>query len=150
MTRPALLAPAAAPLLRDSSPHVIDLPAFEGLFGHGPRRSAILEALRSWLLRLSSAGVAPICLLVGGSFVRAEDEPNDLDGLLVYRLVDRDAARALSVLQERVPGLDLRIVPGDADPILLLRMSCFFHTLYQSRNLSGGEASFLIRFEGPR
>jgi len=144
----ALLAPPDAPVLVRSSPHVLDLASFGRHFGRSPRRRALLAGLEAELGFLKARGVVPLCLLVGGGFVRDSDLPGDLDALVVYALdpsVGTDAARIL--LGRRPPGLDLRFVPGDVGPVPLMRMSCFFHTLYQSRDRRGEQASFLVTLD---
>ena len=80
--------------------------------------------------------------------VRHGEAPGDLDALVVYALeAGSDVEAAGLLLKRKVDGLDLRYVPGDVGPALLIRMSCFFHTLYQSRDRHGDQASFLITME---
>jgi Family of unknown function (DUF6932) len=143
-----LLAPTDAPLLRDSSPHVLDYHQFAALFGGTPRRNGLLAALGTRLEQLHGGGVVPICLLIGGGFVRPGAEPRDFDGLVVYRLRDgTDPASIIPLLRESVQGLDLRYLPGDCGPQILIKVSCFFHTLYQSRDRCGAQPSFLVTLE---
>jgi hypothetical protein len=130
---------------------MLDFHRFAALFGGTPRRNELLGALRTRLDQLQSGGVVPICLLIGGGFVRPGVEPGDLDGLLVYRLREgTDAASIIPLLRECVHGLDLRYVPGDGGPQILIKVSCFFHTLYQSRDRGGAQPSFLVNLESDR
>ncbi len=145
---PALLAPTSAPVLARSSPHVMRLDAFRGRFGGSARRRELIAKLEAELGHLRSNGIAISCLLVGGGFVRHGEAPGDLDALVVYALdAGSDVEAAGLLLKRKVDGLDLRYVPGDVGPALLIRMSCFFHTLYQSRDRHGDQASFLITME---
>lgn len=141
----ALLAPAGAPVLMDSSPHMISFAAFARLFGGSPRRRELLAALDSELRLLKEQGVDPLCLLVGGGFVRDGASPGDLDALVAYALAPGSTVDVTRLLAGRDTGdLDLRFVPGDVGPLLLMKMSCFFHTLYQSRDRGGDQASFIV------
>jgi hypothetical protein len=130
---------------------MLDFAQFTRLFGGTARRDGLLAALRARLEKLNCAGLEPLCLLVGGSFVRRDAEPGDLDGLLVYRVRSgTEPASIIPLLGERVPELDLRYAPGDAGPHILMKMSCFFHTLYQSRDRDGAQPSFLVQLESGR
>jgi hypothetical protein len=146
--RPAmLLDPAEAPLLTRSSPHLIRFERFVARFGGSTERRALLKLLATELDFLRSSGLPPMCMLVGGSFVRQGATPNDLDALVVYRLAPDAAPDLAELLGSRSrEGLDLRFVAGDAGPVPLLKMACFFHTLYQSRDRGGDQASYLIPF----
>ena len=140
-----LLFPAEAPDLRQSSPHVVEFDRFVSRFGGSARRQSLLASLGAHLGHLRQSGVAPVCLLVGGGFVGPNAAPGDLDGLLAYRLsADIDPASGVAAMRCRVPGLDLRFVPVDGAPEMLIKMACFFHTLYQSRDKGMARPSFLI------
>lgn len=148
LTVPALLAPPEAPLIGQSSPHILSLTAFEERFGGSPRRRTLLTALAAELAYLKRNGVTPLCLLAGGGFVRDGAEPGDFDALIAYALASGAQPDAIrSLLTRRPLGLDLRFVPSDAGPLPLMRMSCFFHTLYQARDRGGAQASFLVPLE---
>ncbi len=143
-----LLAPLEAPVLTRSSPYVIGFAMLVRQFGGSARRRELLAALEAELRFLKDRGIVPLCLLVGGGFVRSGDSPGDFDALVVYRLepvIGTDAVQEL--LTRRSKALDLRFVPGDVGPVPLMRMSCFFHTLYQSRDRQGGQASFIVTLD---
>lgn len=140
-----LLDPVDAPLITRSSPHVMQLEAFAARFGCSEKRRQLWDLMVLALRDMQSRGLTPMCLLVGGSFVGGGEHPNDLDALVVYRLSPNASPDAIElVLRRRREGLDLRFVAGDAGPIALIKMSCFFHTLYQSRDRGGDQASYLI------
>lgn len=140
----ALLVPAAAPQLMCSSPHAMTLRDFTNRHATSPHRITLLHALDSQLAALRAVGLVPLCLLVGGSFLRDGDIPGDLDALLVYRFVKMDGVETAPTIPSAGTGLDLRYVPADAEPELLIKMSCFFHTLYQSRDRTDGAQPSLI------
>ncbi len=143
-----LLCPTEAPMLGKSSPHLMGFEEFAEAFGGSLRRDLLLDRLRASLRQLETNGLSPLCLLIGGGFTRCGDAPNDIDGLVAYSLKPDAPADWSMLLRRRVEGLDLRYVPADVHPALLIRMSCFFHTLYQSRNRSGDGSSFLITWDG--
>jgi hypothetical protein len=64
---------------------------------------------------------------------------------VVYR-TDAAPEAIAAALRPRVDGLDLRYLPQDADPILLIKMTCFFHTLYQGIDKGGRRGSVLVLF----
>lgn len=144
--RPAkLLDPVKAPSLVRSSPHVMTFPDFAATFGGSPQRHRLLVTVEEELRVLRSHGIVAMCLLIGGSFVREVPAPNDLDALVVYRLEPEATSDAIDLMTQRVrDGLDLRFVPGDVGPLPLVKMACFFHTLYQSRDRGGDQASYLV------
>lgn len=144
----ALLDPPDAPVVTRSSPYVMSLDGFARAFGGSSRRRHLLTALRRELRFLAEQGINPLCLLAGGGFVRRGDNPGDLDALVVYGLDPAVGVDAAGLLRDRPRSdLDLRFVPGDVGPVPLLKMGCFFHTLYQSRNRDGAQASVIVTLE---
>ncbi|MEP9359965.1 hypothetical protein [Sphingomonas sp. KR3-1] len=141
----ALLSPAHAPALFESSPHVVSAPWLSEHLGWSPGRRVLLERFTARIEAMRAQRVMPLCALVGGSFVGTGDAPNDLDALVIYRT---DAAPDViaAVLRTKIEGLDLRYVPEDADPILLIKMTCFFHTLYQGIDNGACRGSMLTLF----
>jgi hypothetical protein len=88
-------------------------------------------------------GGEAVAALLGGSAIGPKPEPGDLDGVLFYRWVDGNVdAAALARLQAsaKARGLDLRLQPVDADPLLLIKTVSFFSMLY-SKN--AGERTIL-------
>ncbi|MBQ1497041.1 MAG: hypothetical protein IIZ38_01875 [Sphingomonas sp.] len=143
-----LLAPEPAPNMFASSPHVV---RFAWLFEHlawSPGRRALLERFAARIEAIRAQGVMPLCALIGGSFVGTGEAPNDLDALVIYR-ADAAPEAIAAALSMKIEGLDLRYVPEDADPILLIKMTCFFHTLYQGIDKGGGRGSILALFHDP-
>lgn len=144
----ALLAPAEAPTLARSSPHLATFGEFAERFGTSAERLELIHRLETVLDDLNATGIATPCMLVGGGFIRSAAQPRDLDALVVYRLAEHgDIEGASGLLKRGTIGLDLRYVPCDVGPIPLVRMTCFFHTLYQSRDRHGDQASVLVVLE---
>lgn len=144
----SLLAPSHAPMLFDSSPHVVRWTWLAQHLGWTPRRQLLLQRLSARLDAMRDAGVLPVCALVGGSFAGFGDAPKDLDALILYRAAG-GADAIVAALRPVTDGLDLRFVPDDADPILLIKMTCFFHTLYQGIDKGNARGSVLVLFSVP-
>ncbi|MBV9371712.1 MAG: hypothetical protein JOZ90_15545 [Alphaproteobacteria bacterium] len=115
-----------------SSPHRLGWGELEERFGKGERRRALLSALRERLERFSAAGARVDCVLIGGSFADSGRAPRDLDGLVLYSVEDaaRFGAAMEACLGPSTGGADLRYLPADADPVLVVKMISFFTLLY--------------------
>lgn len=144
-----LLAPVDAPLIAHSSPHVCTTAQFAARFIVDERRRLLWDRLDLQLNNLRRGGLTPSFLMVGGGFVRPQHTPRDLDALIGYSVPPPAllVAETIEAMRTPVEGLDLRFVPIDVGPVVLVRMACFFHTLYQSRNQSLAQPSFLIALE---
>jgi hypothetical protein len=141
--------PDPGPHLLPSSPRITTLGWMRRELGWSPHRLALIAGFERRLAELRAGGVEPVCALVGGSIMGDKEEPGDLDGLIVYRL-DRErefGAEAAEALRRKEPGLDLRFVPADAEPALLVKMSCFFHMLYQGINKGLQRPSVLLALD---
>lgn len=141
--------PDPGPHLLPSSPRLTTLGWMRRELGWSPHRRMLIERFEGRLAELRAAGIEPVCALVGGSIMGEKDEPGDLDGLIVYRLragsaLGHEAAKAL---RGKDSGLDLRFVPADAEPALLVKMSCFFHMLYQGINKGLKRPSLLLALD---
>ena len=104
------------------------------------RRGAALAHRAGWTALLCAAvdalacrKVSAVAALVGGSVLDRDAQPRDLDCVIFYAA---DAAGGdlgwLGAFQQeqQAAGLDLRLVPADADPLILVRAASFFTTLY--------------------
>jgi hypothetical protein len=138
--------PDPGPQLLPSSPRLTTLAWMRRELGWSPHRRVLIAAFERRLAELRSSGVQPVCALVGASIMGDKEEPGDLDGLIVYRLdSEREfGPEAAECLRRKEPGLDLRFVPADAEPALLVKMSCFFHMLYQGINKGLQRPSVLL------
>lgn len=131
---PVFPAPVAHCNALNASPYVVTLPEFTHCFGTDPVRCRIIESLKGVFARVRRLGVVPFAVMVGGSFIRFDSYgPKDLDGVIFYRC-DRGpdvAAELLGLRSECLKlGLDVRFVPGDVDPVALIRVASFFTSLY--------------------
>src|SRR5262249_26289748 len=94
--RTAEASPPAQPQKNQLPPgtHRFALPIVERVFGQGPRRGPMFEALAKAAPQLQAAGVERIFL--GGSFVTDKQAPGDLDMLVEGRNVDWNHVIAIS------------------------------------------------------
>jgi hypothetical protein len=122
----------------NASPWMVDNAAFQRAFGGNALRRGRLSALQQAFGDLAQV-VDVQCCLVGGSFVDvANAAPNDLDIVVFYRArteVRFEPGRALQRLTRKflLDHIDMRFVPCDAEPWLLVKLTSYFTMLYQSR-----------------
>jgi hypothetical protein len=97
------------------------------------RRKRFVAELAATVEALKGLGAEGVAALLGGSAIGPKPEPGDLDCALFYRWVEgRPVAAALATLQAaaKARGLDLRLLPLDGDPLLLIKTVSFFSMLY--------------------
>jgi hypothetical protein len=135
---PQYLLPIAASTPGNASPWLADRAAFERAFGGSSLRRVRLAALGRALADLAQV-VQVHCCLVGGSFVDVSNAvPNDLDIVVFYSAradVRFEPGRALQRLTRKflLEHIDMRFVPCDAEPWLMVKLTSYFTQLYQSR-----------------
>lgn len=135
---PPYLLPIAASTPGNASPWLADSAAFHRAFGGSELRQVRLAALRSAFADLAQV-VDVQCCLVGGSFLDVSNTaPNDLDIVAFYRAradVRFEPGRALQRLTRKflLEHIDMRFVPCDAEPWLMVKLTSYFTMLYQSR-----------------
>ena len=101
-----------------------------------PNRADLLQELVVAVEELRSLGLEAVAALLGGSAIGSKPDPADLDCVIFYRARDQEAAAnptlGLAGFQQRMKArrLDLRLVPADGDPLLLIKTVSFFTTLY--------------------
>lgn len=98
------------------------------------RRDRLMTIFLRCVDTLSARGIEPVAALLGGSAIGPKPNPSDLDCVLFYR-ADRDSIRDFSWMASferasKSDGLDVRLVPLDGDPVLLIKIASFFSTLY--------------------
>lgn len=114
----------------NATPYVVSLSKFiESSWSSS--RQTLIEALVSALAQLRGGGLRAEVLLVGGSFLDTGKSPRDLDCVIFYSR-ESDSSIDLGRWQhdQRVLGLDVRLLPIDIDPVMVLKMALFFGVLY--------------------
>lgn len=118
----------------NSSPYVTDLDGFIRDFSQDDTRKRMMGDFLSILNECQGCGIKILSIMIGGSFIRhAASVPKDLDGVLFYAVQDERAdipAFAGIIANAKSHGMDLRAIPVDVDPNLLIRAAAFFAMLY--------------------
>lgn len=120
--------PSCTPL--NATPYVVSLERFLSEDWTDERR-VLLSGLVAAMDRLRGEGLGVELLLVGGSFLDPGKTPNDLDCVIFY---SRPTEIALDLVawqdDQKAAGLDLRLLPIDIDPVVVLKTALFFGVLY--------------------
>jgi hypothetical protein len=113
-----------------------------GEAGFLSNRAAFLAELRVGLEQLRQLSARPVAALLGGSAIGGKPDPSDLDCVVFYEQLpgERIQAHALRGLQRALKQrrIDVRFVPMDGDPLILLKTVSFFSMLY-SKNAGSAE-----------
>lgn len=128
--------PASSP--SRGAPYIVDPATFAKVFGTSSSRLRLIEALGA-----TKASLLSYCeiraILIGGSVVRLSAEsPRDCDAVVFYELRESasadEAIAAMSSIVDsaRAGGLDLRLIPVDANPADLIKAACYFALLFAS------------------
>lgn len=114
----------------NATPYVVSMAQFDAIDWPLDRRP-LLDALKTAVAQLPDNGLRAELILVGGSFLDPRLSPHDLDCALFYSR-DTDCTVNLNLLQEqlRTTGLDIRLLPLDIEPVMVLKMALFFGVLY--------------------
>ncbi len=101
-----------------------------------PGQSRHVRSLGELTSELGALGVSAQVILIGGSALSANDEARDLDAVMFYlgdQAIDWESVRA-RLGAAHIQGLDVRLVPVDVDPVVLLKNALFFGALYASND----------------
>lgn len=114
----------------NATPYVVSLTQFAAGDWSGLRR-VLVDALIAAIDALAQWQVRAELILVGGSFLDAATVPRDLDCTIFYTR-DGDARADLAAWQraQRAHGLDVRLMPLHADPVIVLKTAIYFGVLY--------------------
>jgi hypothetical protein len=117
----------------NATPYIAHL-SEAGEAGFLSNRAAFIAELRVGLDRLRQLHARPVAALLGGSAIGAKPDPSDLDCVVFYEQAGIDAIRVgelLGLQRDLKRGrIDVRFVPMDGDPLILLKTVSFFSTLY--------------------
>lgn len=141
---PRFLLPVQASNPTNATPWIADEASFFLAFGNTHARRELLSSLhRSF--RMLEKIIEIRCCLIGGSFVNVSNPaPRDIDIVLFYSLApefELDPGRALQRVTHRFSRekIDMRFVPCDGEPWLLVKLTSFFTTLYQTQRPNTGK-----------
>lgn len=116
----------------NSAPYVISLRQLLASLATSCRRRELAEHFTRQIGALLALGVRPVCGMIGGSFLRDGTNPRDLDCALFYVLPSRTNSGDLAQWQSESKelGIDVRLIPYDVDPCLVLKSALFLGALY--------------------
>jgi hypothetical protein len=128
---PAFLFGETASTPTNATPYVADLGQLQagGLLCSGQH---LADTLVKALVELAGMGIQPQAVLIGGSALKPERLPKDLDCVVFYKGTPSSSHMSISdwLVSMRKCALDIRLVPIDGDPILALKSALFFGALY--------------------
>jgi hypothetical protein len=133
MSFPPFVGPERESTPLNASPYVAHLDDLrEGAFLSA--RGALTREFCTALEQLPGFGVRAVAALLGGSAIGPKPDPGDLDCVVFYEALagaSPDATRLRDFLRRcKARRLDMRAVPIDGDPILMLKTVSFFSMLY--------------------
>jgi hypothetical protein len=138
---PPFIGPERESTPLNATPYIAHLSEAGGS-GFLSNRTAFIDELRVGLDRLTQLHARPVAALLGGSAIGAKSDPSDLDCVVFYIEADTGPIRAnqLLALQRELKrnSLDVRFVPMDGDPLILLKTVSYFSMLY-SKNAGSRE-----------
>lgn len=143
---PAFLTPVALSNPANATPYLVGRAGFCSIARRWPGRARLVDALEQAIAEADDRGAEIVALLIGGSFTDLRNPaPRDLDAVAFYRAADPAAAvdaRGLAELQKRAraAGADLRFMPVDGNPIVLIRSIAYFTRLYSEARPDAGQA----------
>lgn len=116
----------------NATPFLIDIDGLV-LLSQDPWRIELIQRLLSLIDETRGLGVSPLAALIGGSFLDSSCVPHDLDCVIFYENGQR-SSHELARLQKkwRTDCIDVRFIPYDRDPIILLKAAVYFGALYSS------------------
>lgn len=128
-----------------SSPHIVSIGWIYKHLLFNRYRESMFDKFFNWIELFNQASCKVTCLLLGGSFLSEKECPKDIDALIVYRALQGFNASALhDILVNKVEIADIRVVPEDVSIPMLIKISCFFHTLYQGTYSPHDKGSVLV------
>ena len=135
---PLFLGHEAASNALNATPYVTGYTEFTKRLSTWPGRPALLESMDR--IRYEADHHARIVgILIGGSFLDpTRQTPRDLDLLMLYEARDGDRGESASRLIElrrraRTLDIDVRFIPIDSDPLMLVKIVSYFTTLFNRR-----------------
>lgn len=137
----------------NSSPYCASRTELFEVFKDDPWRLTLLESADTILNDLEVQGISIPAFLIGGGFVRrlkGRTRPTDIDGLAFYTASNLDSkivAELLhkSKLKAKLNSIDLRYCPLDSNPLIIIKSSIFYSSIFSKRkNRSHSENGLIL------
>lgn len=127
-----------------SSPHAVTWEWMERNLCWNTHRQELLVQLREFTKSICHYGAIPQLLLIGGSYVSTAKTPKDVDFLLIYSVTeDFNSNLFVDFIRAKRIGLDYRLIPSDTGLLSIIKITIFYHLLYQGRK--GGKGSVILK-----
>lgn len=117
----------------NSSPYVLSYDKFCQIYRQDDNRLMLLDILENKLKYASSLGLIIDIILVGGSFIRIDETPKDIDILGFYYIeTNKDPEKTLRQfeLDQDILHCDLKICPIDCGIAVILKRALFFSNIF--------------------
>lgn len=117
----------------NSSPYVLSYADFCRAYGNDQHRLALVESLGRKLKFAAGLGLIIDLVLIGGSFLRLNEIPRDIDGLGFYYIQgDLDVEKILHQFESnnRNINCDLKICPVDCGTAIIVKRAIFFSNIF--------------------
>lgn len=141
---PAFIMPVQHSTAFNATPYVMSFKGFCSTLAALPNRSQPLSALHYVLAEARRLAVEVSLILVGGSVLDpANAHPRDIDCVLLYHAAQPCVAVRADCLVDlqfrgKQIGADVRFIPLDSDPLILVKAVSFFTTLFgESKPIDG-------------
>ena len=117
----------------NSSPYVLSYTDFRAVYGNDQHRLALIDALEGKLKFAGTLGLIIDLVLIGGSFLRLEETPRDIDGLGFYHI--QDCVNVETVIEkfennDHHLSCDLKICPVDCGAAVIVKRAIFFSNIF--------------------
>ena len=142
---PIFLTPVVESGPLNATPYLTSYECFRASAAVWPGRAPLVAALDATKRRLEAVGVTVEAMLIGGSFTElSKPRPQDIDCLMFYRWQHEDRSApgaALGELQRlsKHHGVDVRFIPLDGDPLVLIKSVSYFTVLYSKLKEEDGD-----------
>ena len=126
-----------------ASPYIIPLSKLQNDYGNSRHRRRLIIELRRFLISLEQSGRLVRAIMLGGSFLRPEIEPRDIDVVILY-----SASSEVGPVPSMNAGVDASCYPMDATLTLTIK-AIAFHSLLFSQDRSGGPSKGFVLLDYP-
>ena len=117
----------------NSSPYVLSYADFCRAYGNDQHRMALIESLDRKLKLAAGLGLIIDLILIGGSFLRLEEVPRDIDGLGFYHIQsDLNVDEIIYCFEHSNQNIncDLKICPVDCGIAIIIKRAIFFSNIF--------------------
>ncbi len=147
---PAFLTRVADSSPINATPYLQSYADFRARAPEWPGRGELVARLEQIRAESEQYNVIIEAILIGGSFTElTKPAPGDVDCLMLYRQARSGRAiqaEGLADLQRRAKAerVDVRFLPLDSDPLVLVKVLCYFTILYSKDKQAAHQADVRV------